>query len=160
MEITRTHMPSSHYPVWKHLPDTKKLCDRYYEILVDKYGSYSSQIILVGTGSSGAIIGSQVALKLGCEMMYVKKDGEESHFTTPFFQRGENKDLTGKKVVFIDDFIGTGTTMRKMYRKLAEQFGDTGEVIDTILVSEGYEIDRGKFSIPFPCNELICKLKS
>lgn len=62
------------------------------------------------TGSSGCAIAFPLALKYELPLMYVRKEKEKSH-------GGEieiNKGIILKRYVFVDDFIATGATVRRV----------------------------------------------
>lgn len=63
---------------------------------------------LVGTGLSGAIVVPQLARLLGVEAMLIRKPGDGTHGN----RLGNGR--LGHKWVFVDDFISTGKTLRRV----------------------------------------------
>lgn len=76
---------------------------------------------IVATGSSGQSITWPVAYKLGIPVCIVRKEGEKSHagLVTGY---GDMEDY-----VILDDFIGTGTTVKRVLDTIAERFKETRE---------------------------------
>lgn len=58
-------------------------------------------------GSSGAIIAGIISTKVkNCNIVHIKKEGEESHGESRYSSAGYN--------IIVDDFIATGTTVFKI----------------------------------------------
>ncbi len=65
---------------------------------------------IVVTGVSGLLVGPAVALRLHKPLVVVRKPGDHSHCTTLI----ENFQNIGKRYLFLDDFISTGTTKKRV----------------------------------------------
>lgn len=72
---------------------------------------------LVCTGSSGVVIATAIALQLNPipPVFYIKRKYERSHHHSM-------SDLGHKTLVFVDDFISTGTTVKHV-KNMLKQFG-------------------------------------
>jgi len=67
-------------------------------------------------GNSGLLIGAPLAAHLNKNIMIVRKKGERSH---------SMRDVEGwqharQRVLLVDDFIETGSTLKYMYRKIMD----------------------------------------
>lgn len=143
MEYIETKIERIQYPVGsniqENIPIINQMAKVINELFVDEY------INLLCMGSSGAIIASIVALSNPkMTIIHVKKDGEDSHSTS----------LTSKydnaKNVIIDDFIATGDTLNKIYRKFKSRMEwlNSNVVIDAVCVtgsSRGLEFEPTYF---------------
>ncbi len=66
------------------------------------------------TGISGITVAAPVALRLHKNLIVVRKPGDKAHSCS--FVEGK-----GKRYVFLDDFINTGKTVRRVGQKLADE---------------------------------------
>lgn len=71
---------------------------------------------LVGTGVSGAVIVPTLARLLGVDFAIVRKENDGTH--------GWNKieGVMGKKWLFVDDLVSSGTTVRRVQKLVTELF--------------------------------------
>jgi orotate phosphoribosyltransferase len=67
---------------------------------------------LVGTGFSGGVIIPALAMRLNKMYALVRKDSDDTHHAGPIM--GE----VGASWIFVDDFIGTGTTERRVVEQM------------------------------------------
>ena len=65
---------------------------------------------LVGTGFSGALVVPALALRLGKQFVLVRKENDGSHHS------GRMIGQLGKRWVFLDDFVSSGTTRKRVRR--------------------------------------------
>ena len=76
---------------------------------------------LVGTGFSGGIVIPALALTLGKRFVLIRKDTDDSH------HRGRIVGELGKQWIFVDDFISSGKTRRRVMDKVAEAVVESGQ---------------------------------
>jgi len=67
------------------------------------------------SGMSGVIVGVPVAMRLGKTCVVVRKDEEKSHAGN----RPINLKNAGTRIVFLDDFVSKGNTLRRVHRTIA-----------------------------------------
>jgi adenine/guanine phosphoribosyltransferase-like PRPP-binding protein len=65
---------------------------------------------LVGTGFSGALVVPALALRLGKKFVLVRKANDGSHHS------GRMIGQLGKRWIFVDDFVSSGTTRKRVRR--------------------------------------------
>lgn len=85
---------------------------------------------LIGTGFSGGIVVPAMALALGKKFALVRKETDDSHHG-----RGRIMGEIGERWVFVDDFVGSGTTRRYVISKINDariNYGQTA--LDTTLI--------------------------
>lgn len=71
---------------------------------------------IVCQGMSGVIVGVPVSLKLGAPLVIVRKDDDECHSNDKFI----GLSALGTRCLFLDDFIGCGTTRRRVENRIAD----------------------------------------
>lgn len=76
---------------------------------------------LVGTGFSGGIVVPALAMTLGKQFVLIRKETDDSH------HRGRIVGQLGVTWVFVDDFISSGKTRRRVMDKVAEAVAETGQ---------------------------------
>jgi orotate phosphoribosyltransferase len=69
---------------------------------------------IVGTGLSGSIVVPALALAMEKKFLLIRKDGDDSHHGS-----GRPVGELGLAWVFVDDFISTGRTRRRVIEKVA-----------------------------------------
>lgn len=71
---------------------------------------------MVGTGFSGAVVIPALALAMGKSFVLIRKEADDSH-------HGQGKLLgqLGKRWIFVDDFISSGRTRKRVIEKIAEK---------------------------------------
>lgn len=69
-------------------------------------------------GMSGALVGAPVSLRLRLPLVVIRKPGENAHSSSTVV----NARNVGKRVLFLDDFVGTGAT-RTAVRQAVENLG-------------------------------------
>lgn len=77
---------------------------------------------LVGTGFSGGIVIPSLALAMGKKFVLIRKETDDSHHG-----KGRMVGQLGTAWVFVDDFISSGTTRRRVMDKVAEAVAETGQ---------------------------------
>lgn len=87
---------------------------------------------MVGTGLSGALVIPVLAHALGKHWLIVRKDNDGSHSSVPV------EGALGERWVFVDDFIATGATARRVRSKVL-QLGPGGDYEGTYWLPEGQE---------------------
>lgn len=76
-------------------------------------------------GVSGMSLGFPLALKLGMDIVVVRKPGEDNHCGSDPFTGSSPK---GKKCLFVDDFISNGSTRQRVRTAIENAGGKiTGE---------------------------------
>jgi len=85
---------------------------------------------IVGTGFSGSVVIPAVAMALGKDFLLIRKEDDQSHHGG-----GLPVGTLGKRWIFLDDFISSGATWRRVHRKVAafakpspDYWGDKTEV--------------------------------
>ena len=76
---------------------------------------------LVGTGFSGAVVVPYLAARLGLNFVLVRKPGDDSHHGRDCLVGN-----LGERWVFVDDFISSGATRRRVVAKVREQATERG----------------------------------
>lgn len=113
---------------------------------------------LVGTGFSGALVVPTLARDLGCNFVLVRKPDDGSHHS------GRVIGTLGTRWIFVDDFVSSGATKRRVITSLAEQVFEDGVEPATYAgdylyahhetrwqpasaeINNGYAYDRGVFA--------------
>jgi orotate phosphoribosyltransferase len=75
---------------------------------------------LVGTGFSGGIVIPSLALALGKKFVLIRKETDDSHHG-----RGRMLGELGERWIFVDDFVSSGRTRRRVIDKVEEVDSDT-----------------------------------
>lgn len=75
---------------------------------------------LVGTGFSGALVVPALALRLGKNFVLVRKENDGSHHS------GRMIGQLGKRWIFVDDFVSSGTTRRRVRKAVSLSCEDRG----------------------------------
>lgn len=75
---------------------------------------------LVGTGFSGGIVIPALALAMGKKFVLIRKETDDSHHG-----RGRLLGDLGNKWIFVDDFVSSGKTRKRVLDKIAELDVDT-----------------------------------
>lgn len=86
---------------------------------------------LVGTGFSGGIVIPSLALALGKKFVLIRKETDDSHHG-----RGRLLGQLGEKWIFVDDFVSSGMTRRRVIQKVSDAVEDRGEKVRTTCVGE------------------------
>lgn len=106
------------YPITDNLHSNSKQMTRMAEIIKELFlKRKSDSVVIVGRGSSGAIIGSYITLLLGAQahFVHVKKKGEHSHAShreSGYYIRN------AKQIIVVDDFVCTGNTILNIYEEI------------------------------------------
>lgn len=69
---------------------------------------------IVGTGFSGSIVIPALALSMGKKFVLIRKEGDDSHHGG-----GRLVGQLGERWIFVDDFVDSGRTRRRVIGKLA-----------------------------------------
>lgn len=89
---------------------------------------------LVGTGLSGALVLPLLGLELGKHILIVRKPGERGHSAS------QVEGTLGHRWVFVDDFINTGATMRRVKDAvdvIARSMNFTADLVGSFLYTDG-----------------------
>lgn len=70
---------------------------------------------LVGTGFSGGVVIPALALAMGKKFVLIRKETDDSHHG-----RGRLLGQLGEKWIFVDDFVSSGTTRKRVIEKVAK----------------------------------------
>lgn len=87
---------------------------------------------LVGTGFSGAVVIPSIALAMGKKFVLIRKDNDDSHHG-----RGRLLGELGERWIFVDDFVSSGRTRRRVIDKIAAEVKNYREM--------GYAAPDSKF---------------
>jgi hypoxanthine phosphoribosyltransferase len=82
--------------------------------------------LVLGIGTGGVVAASLVAFQLGCELQIITvnfRDEKNSpqHDSPVFINIPDNLDLTGKKVLLVDDVSVSGKTLQAVISKFPGQ---------------------------------------
>lgn len=107
------------------------------EVIEDaKYGLAGIEFdTLVGTGFSGGIVIPSLALALDKKFVLIRKETDDSHHG-----KGKLVGQLGARWIFVDDFISSGKTRKRVISKVEEaavEAGVTAEMVGQYLYS-GY----------------------
>jgi orotate phosphoribosyltransferase len=69
-------------------------------------------------GVSGCIIGAPVAIALGKPLIIIRKDSDMARPHCAHINTVENAENAGGRVLFLDDYVGEGKTLRDVAYKL------------------------------------------
>jgi len=138
-------LPQMTYPIADNLHFNVPFMKRMGKKLKKLYGE-DEKVVLVGTGSSGAIVGSYLAILTGYLFRHVKKEGVDAHGKS-------NLDaFYNAKVVLVDDLIGSGDTMNKLYKQIYKDLLDHNNMVDCVCVTGTVGITK----LNFKFNNIIC----
>jgi hypothetical protein len=93
---------------------------------------------LVGIGLSGTLLLPMLADRLKCNYLALRKDKDGSHAA------GCHQGVLGKKWLFFDDLISTGSTLQKAYKKINKIVDDHNKYSYDV-VSKGQEPFKTEF---------------
>lgn len=74
---------------------------------------------LVGTGFSGGVVIPALALAMGKKFVLIRKDNDDSHHG-----RGLLLGELGSRWIFVDDFVSSGTTRKRVIEKIKQTATD------------------------------------
>lgn len=86
---------------------------------------------LVGTGFSGSIVIPSLALALGKKFVLIRKETDDSHHG-----KGRLVGELGERWIFVDDFVSSGKTRRRVIEKIEESQDDWGHRSTSELVGQ------------------------
>lgn len=78
---------------------------------------------LVGTGFSGGVVIPALALAMGKKFVLIRKETDDSHHG-----KGRLLGMLGARWVFVDDFVSSGSTRKKVIEKIAQATKDSSAV--------------------------------
>lgn len=76
---------------------------------------------LVGTGFSGGVVIPALALAMGKKFVLIRKETDDSHHG-----KGKLLGSIGDRWIFVDDFVSSGTTRRRVIEKINESVAELG----------------------------------
>lgn len=76
---------------------------------------------MVGTGFSGGIVIPSLALAMGKKFVLIRKETDDSHHG-----RGRLLGDLGERWIFVDDFVSSGVTRRRVIEKVDDAAEDNG----------------------------------
>lgn len=97
----------------------------------------------VGTGFSGGIVIPALALAMGKNFVLIRKDTDDSHHG-----KGKLVGQLGARWIFVDDFISSGSTRRRVISKIEE--AATEASVTTEMVGQYVYAGNGTFEAPDP----------
>ncbi len=88
---------------------------------------------LVGTGFSGGIVIPSLALALGKKFVLIRKETDDSHHG-----KGQLLGELGERWIFVDDFVSSGTTRKRVIDKVAaaRSSAGCGDLIASTMVGQ------------------------
>jgi len=121
------------YPIASYLHINIAKIKLMGDMLITQYPT--EELTLICRGSSGAIIGSQIALLIGerCKMLHVKKEGENCH--SGKFNNFSEAIEPQRKLIIVDDLIATGSTVNIIVSEMDKHIKETNKNV-------GYERDH------------------
>ena len=105
MIIENEKLKCMNYPVGVYLQSNLSIIKEYIKIIKSLK---KEKIDLICTGSSGAIIAGIISSKINCRVLYVRKEGENSHQ-----QHGDSPYIDSYTIV-VDDFVFSGQTIKRI----------------------------------------------
>lgn len=78
---------------------------------------------MVGTGFSGGIVIPSLALAMGKKFVLIRKDSDDSHHG-----KGKMVGDLGQRWIFVDDFVSSGKTRKRVIGKIAEAMDYNGKI--------------------------------
>jgi orotate phosphoribosyltransferase len=84
---------------------------------------------IVGTGFSGGIVIPSLALRLGKKFVLIRKETDDSHHGT-----GRLLGELGERWIFVDDFVSSGRTRRRVIQKIMDAAEETSQ--HTVMVGQ------------------------
>jgi adenine/guanine phosphoribosyltransferase-like PRPP-binding protein len=124
-----------HYDSSRGLSDLAETVQKTIRALVPHLGEFDSIAV---QGTSGLLIGAPVALKLDKALVIVREDAELQCWHSHDVENAAN---AGERVLFLDDQISSGATLRDVKDKLAKH--THGQVTATYLYQyDEYTRDR------------------
>lgn len=84
---------------------------------------------IVGTGFSGGIVIPALAIKMDKKFVLIRKEGDDSHHGG-----GRLVGQLGRRWVFVDDFVSSGRTRRRVIGKIADAASE--EMLSTLMVGQ------------------------
>lgn len=154
--IMNPKAPMMSYPVGDEISYNKPIIAEMIKSFIEIEEFKDKFVNLICMGSSGAIIATIFSMTIPNEnkILHIKKDGEQSHGQSIFGRYKEGL------YVIVDDFIATGSTMEKIYKRVCDADVEVNPVIDCICVS-GYfnklqHFGNSKPTLSFTPRYLIC----
>lgn len=93
--------------------DLPKVVNRVVRDLKPDKDKFDSIVVI---GLSGIVVGTPVSLKLGKPIIIIRKDRLDNHQKTLVV----NGSRMGNRYLFLDDFVSTGKTVRKVRDTLSD----------------------------------------
>lgn len=92
---------------------------------------------MVGTGFSGGIVIPSLALAMGKKFVLIRKETDDSHHG-----RGRLLGDLGERWIFVDDFVSSGVTRKRVIEKVETLVDEYGQPVKTEMVGQYMYIDR------------------
>ena len=89
---------------------------------------------MVGTGFSGSIVIPSLALVMGKKFVLIRKETDDSHHG-----KGRVVGELGNRWIFVDDFIGSGRTRKRVIQKIRDAVDEGqlwGQSVTTEMVGQ------------------------
>ena len=80
---------------------------------------------IVATGMSGVTVAVPVALALNKPVAILRKQGDDTHA----WDRWIGREDIGERVLWIDDFVSSGSTRKRVANEIAELHGGANEIV-------------------------------
>lgn len=102
---------------------------------------------LVGTGFSGGIVIPSLALAMDKKFILIRKETDDSHHG-----KGRVCGALGRRWIFVDDFVSSGATRKRVIRKVDEAANEAAAVTQLVgqymyasYSDDGIADGRGRF---------------
>lgn len=118
------------YPIADNLLINRSIIELLANKLKEVYGD-DKKVVLIGTGSSGAIVGSYIAMTNGYEYRHVRKQGVSSHGKSDMGIIYKE----GMKVVIVDDFMSSGQTLNRIHKEIKHVLENSNKEVDCLCIS-------------------------
>lgn len=89
---------------------------------------------LVGTGFSGGVVIPALALAMGKKFVLIRKETDDSHHG-----KGQLLGQLGNRWIFVDDFVASGTTRKRVIEKISRAAVETS--VMTTMVGQYTYVD-------------------
>jgi adenine/guanine phosphoribosyltransferase-like PRPP-binding protein len=110
------------------LKDLPSLADQILKDLTPHAKEFDT---IVATGTSGMMIAPIIAVRMGKNLVAVRKPDEQSHS----YDRLQG--TFGKRWIFLDDFVASGSTLRRVIRAVNDE-GPPAKFVGVYL----YEVEK------------------